>query len=176
MRIISGSHKGRTINPPSNLPVRPTTDYAKTALFNILNNYIDFENISVLDLFSGTGNISFEFSSRGAKEIVSVDASYACIVFIKAAAEKFGFVNLKTVKADVFNFLGKTDKKYDLVFADPPYEMKGSERLPDLIFQNNILAANGLFILEHSVKTDFSKHPNFVEKREYGAVNFSFFK
>lgn len=176
MRIISGTHKGRKIDPPSNLPVRPTTDYAKTGLFNILNNYFDFANLSILDLFSGTGNISFEFASRGVKEITSVDASSRCIQFIKETSEKLQFENIKTIRRDIFEFLESCENSFDIIFADPPYDMKGIENIPELIFEKKLLNENGWFILEHSGKINFSEYPNFFDKRLYGDVNFSFFK
>lgn len=175
MRIVSGTHKSRIIRPPSNLPVRPTTDIAKEGLFNILTNRIDFDAIDVLDLFSGTGSISYEFASRGAGQITSVDIEKRCVDFIRKASEEFGFRNIRTVRNDVFSFLKICHVKYDLIFADPPYEMKNVELLPDLVFDKNLLKDNGLFILEHTGTHAFSKHSNFKELRKYGKVNFSFF-
>jgi 16S rRNA (guanine966-N2)-methyltransferase len=176
MRIISGSHKSRKIRPPSNLPIRPTTDIAKEGLFNILTNKIDFELIDVLDLFAGTGSISFEFASRGAAMIHAVDIEKKCVDFIRDASKEFGFENIRAVRNEVFSFLKICHTKYDLIFADPPYEMKNVELLPELIFEKKILKENGLFILEHTAMHSFSKHPNFKEQRKYGKVNFSFFK
>ncbi len=176
MRIISGTHKGRTINPPKNLPVRPTTDFAKTGLFNILNNYFDFEKISALDLFCGTGNISYEFASRSAVKIYSVDENYNCIKFINETSEKFGFSNIKSFKNDAFSFLKNCRQKFDIIFADPPYEMKETGKIPELIFEKELLNENGWFILEHSKRVDFSNHPNYFETRNYGEVHYSFFK
>jgi len=175
MRIISGSHKGRLIQPPGNLPVRPTTDMAKESLFNILNNKIDFEGITVLDLFAGTGSISFEFASRGAKEITVVEINYRCVEYIGYASGKFNFNNIRTVKANAISFLGFCKVKYDLIFADPPYNMKGISEIPDMISDKKLLNEDGLFILEHSGDYDFSKHKTFLEHRKYGKVNFSFF-
>lgn len=175
MRIVSGTHKSRIIKPPANLPVRPTTDFAKESLFNILVNKIDFEAIDVLDLFAGTGSISFEFASRGAGNITSVDIEKRCVDFIRKASEEFAFKNIRTVRNDVFYFLKICHAKYDLVFADPPYEMKNAELLQELIFDKNILKEDGLFILEHTGMLSFSKHPCFKEQRKYGKVNFSFF-
>jgi len=175
MRIISGTHKGRTIRPPSNLPIRPTTDFAKESLFNILNNRLDFEEISVLELFAGTGSISFEFASRGAKDITAIDINNRCNEFIRKASVEYNFLNIRTVRADAFAFLGFCKAKYDLIFADPPFDMKDISKLPDLVINNKLLLNEGLFILEHSRDHDFSKHPSFLEHRKYGKVNFSFF-
>ena len=176
MRIISGTHKGRTIHPPAKLPIRPTTDFAKESLFNILANRVDYEEISVLDLFAGTGSISFEFASRGAKEITAIDINNRCNEFIRKAAVQYNFPNIRTVRADVFAFLGFCKAKYNLIFADPPYDMNDISKLPDLVMNNNLLLKDGFFILEHSRVHDFTKHPSFLEHRKYGKVNFSFFR
>lgn len=176
MRIISGTHKGRQINPPSTLPARPTTDFAKTGLFNILNNYFDFEKISVLDLFCGTGNISFEFASRGAREMVSVDENFPSIAFIREVSGKLHFQNIETIKSDVFKYLAACTRTFDIIFADPPYEMKGIEKIPEMVLNRKLLNKNGWLIVEHSQWTDFHEHTGFFEKRVYGNVNFSFFK
>ncbi len=176
MRIISGTHKGKRINPPKNLPVRPTTDFAKEGLFNILNNKIDFEETIVLDLFAGTGSISLEFASRQAKQITSIDSNYHCTEFIRKIATELQYENLRAIKANVFNFLSNKKIACDLIFADPPYDMAEIEQIPELIFKNEILNKDGIFILEHSRKFDFSEHPRFTEHRKYGNVNFSFFK
>ncbi len=178
MRIISGTHKGRRINPPKNLPVRPTTDFAKEGLFNILNNSIDFEGLMVLDLFCGTGNITFEFASRGSIGITCVDDSYQCCEFVKKTIYDFKMSQVNVIKADVFSFLKKTANKYQLIFADPPYEMELEkfELIPELVFSKNLLSDEALLIIEHGPKTDFSKHIYFFEHRKYGNVNFSFFK
>jgi 16S rRNA (guanine966-N2)-methyltransferase len=175
MRIISGSHKGRLIKPQGSLPVRPTTDMAKESLFNILNNKIDFEDISVLDLFAGTGSISYEFASRGAKEITAVDMNYRCVEYIKRTAEHFDFKNIRTVRANALSFLGFCKVQYDVIFADPPYDMNDIPLIPDQVFDKKLLKENGLFILEHSRDFNFSKYPAFSEHRKYGKVNFSFF-
>jgi 16S rRNA (guanine966-N2)-methyltransferase len=175
MRIISGKHKGRKINPPNNLPVRPTTDFAKEGLFNYLNNKIDFEGIKVLDLFSGTGNITLEFASRGAGEIISVDADIKCAAFLKKTASEFKEESIRVVNQDVFRYLGFCKEKFDLIFADPPYELNNAELLPKIIFEAGLLENDGFFILEHPESRNFEQHPNFVEQRSYGKVNFSFF-
>jgi 16S rRNA (guanine(966)-N(2))-methyltransferase RsmD len=176
MRIISGKNKGRKIIAPTSLPVRPTTDMAKESLFNILRNYVDWEDLSVLDLFAGTGNISYEFASRGCQTIVSVDKNFKCTSFIKLTAEKLKFDNLQVLQSDYKQFLTRTHLKWDLIFADPPYDMAGFAEIPDLIFQNNCLNEDGWFILEHDKSQDFSSHFAFHEQRNYGKVNFSFFK
>lgn len=176
MRIVSGTHKSRIIKPPANLPVRPTTDIAKESLFNVLANRIDMETVNVLDLFSGTGSISYEFASRGALSVTSVDIEKRCIDFIHKASTEFKFNNIKILRNDVFTFIKICKVKYDIIFADPPYEMPKIETLPDLIFEKNILNENGIFILEHTERLNFSANPHFMEKRNYGKVNFSFFK
>ena len=175
MRIISGTHKGRQVIAPSGLPVRPTTDLAKESLFNILANHFDFENLAVLDLFAGIGSISYEFASRGASEVISIDMNHKCIDFIKKTSQNLGLQAIRTVRFNVFNFLETVNKRFDLVFADPPYDIKGLERLPDLVFQKNILKEDGWFILEHPAEYNFSGHPNFLQHRNYSKVNFSIF-
>ena len=175
MRVISGIYRGRRLQPPVNLPVRPTTDFAKEGLFNILNNLVDFESLRVLDLFSGTGSIAFEFLSRGAIEVTAIDANHRCMDFIKKTAETFGAANLKPVRSNVFVFLKHMVGRYDLIFADPPYELDGIESIPDLVLNSDLLGKGGLFILEHSDKYKFEHHPAFSQKRNYGSVNFTFF-
>ena len=175
MRIVSGTHKGRQIHPPTNLPVRPTTDFAKESLFNILVNRIDFENTDVLDLFAGTGSISLEFASRGCHSITSVDLNFRCTEFIKKASDEMKFTTIRAVKANAFSFLGFCKVKYDLIFADPPYDMPNTSTIPDIVFEKELLNSEGILIIEHSRDLDFSKHPKFTEHRNYGKVNFSFF-
>lgn len=176
MRIISGIHKGKRINPPKNLPVRPTTDFAKEGLFNILNNKIYFDEVTVLDLFAGTGSISFEFASREAKQITSIDSNYHCVEFIRKTAKESNYETLRPIKSNVFNFLTRTKSKFDLIFADPPYDMEEIDKLPQLVFDNLLLNEDGMFVLEHSRNLSFAEHPHFTEHRKYGNVNFSFFK
>ena len=176
MRIVSGKYRGRRLVPPVNLPVRPTTDFAKEGLFNVLNNMVDFESLHVLDLFSGTGSIAFEFLSRGAIEVTAIDSNHRCIEFIKKTAETFGADNIKAVKSNSFVFIKRMVATYDLVFADPPYDLEGVEAMPDLIFESGLLAGDGLFVLEHSSGYKFEKNPHFDSHRNYGSVNFSFFK
>lgn len=176
MRIISGTHRGRVIHPPHNLRARPTTDFAKESLFNMLNNAIALEDIDVLDLFSGTGSISYEFASRGAASVTSVEINAIHHRYIQATADGFGFKNFYAVKANAFLYVKRCPKQFDLVFADPPYDIEGSESLPDLILDNNILRTGGVLIMEHSDNIDFSNHPKFTQKRAYGSVNFSLFQ
>ncbi len=175
MRIISGKYKGRQLHPPKNLPVRPTTDFAKEGLFNVLNNQIDWEEQDALDLFSGTGNISFELISRGCKEVVCVDNNPTCLAFIKKTSEEWKINTMRTVKSDVFIYLKSCKKQFSFIFADPPYEMEGIERLPLVVMEKQVLRPRGCLIIEHSNRTQLSELPGFVEQRTYGNVNFSFF-
>jgi len=176
MRIISGIYKGRRLNPPMNLPVRPTTDMAKEALFNILNNILDYEETVALDLFAGLGNISFELISRGCTSVTAVDNNLKCTGFIKKAAEELKMTGISTVKADAFSFIRKISVKFDFIFADPPYDNPELAELPNLIFDGGLLNDDGLFVLEHPDIYDFSEHPNFFDHRVYSRVNFSFFR
>ena len=177
MRIISGTHKGRRLSAPKKLPVRPTTDLAKESLFNILNNNYYFNNISIFDLFAGTGNISFEFASRGTKNIVAVDNFYGCIKYINTTASELGF-SINTIKGDVFKFLDKTGLKADIIFADPPYAFDVSkfEEIATKVFLNNLLNDEGMLIIEHSKYTDLSSHKYFSFSKRYGGNVFSFFE
>lgn len=163
------------IYAPGSLPVRPTTDIAKEALFNVINNHFDFEALRVLDLFSGTGNISYEFASRGAIEVIAVEQHFRAIAFINETREKLGFDNMKAIRADVFRFLGYARQQFDIIFADPPYDLKDIGRIPQIIFERDILAAGGWLILEHPGELSFEHHPRFLQKRKYGRVNMSFF-
>lgn len=174
MRIIGGEYKGRRIIPPRNLPVRPTTDMAKEALFNILNNVLDFENLRVLDLFAGTGNISLEFASRGS-DVLAVEKNFKCVEFIRKAARDFRMTSLKVMRADVFRFLLRAHDTYDLVFADAPYDLKEVTDLPDLVISGGWINKNARLIIEHPKSVDFSGHPYFEQLRKYGKVCFSFF-
>ncbi len=175
MRIIAGTLKGRRLNPPANLPVRPTTDMARESLFNILNNYVDYEECSVMDLFSGTGAVAIEFVSRGAKEVTAIDINNACTEYIKSEARRLDLSNLHVVRADVFDLLKRANRKFDIVFADPPYSLDGLSTLPDLVFEREVLSEDGIFILEHPREYSFEEHPRFWQHRNYGKVNFSFF-
>jgi 16S rRNA (guanine(966)-N(2))-methyltransferase RsmD len=165
----------RLIKPPKNLPVRPTTDLAKESLFNILNNKIDFNGKSVLDLFAGTGAISFEFISRGCLPVTSVDLNFHCTKFIKSTSESLKMGNHKIIRSEVFRFLKTNRAKYNIIFADPPYAMDRFSELVRVIFDKNMLHENGLLIVEHPREVDFSNEKHFFEKRKYGKVNFSFF-
>lgn len=162
--------------PPKNLPVRPTTDFAKEALFNILNNEFDFEELSVLDLFSGTGGISYEFASRGAWSITAVDSNYKCYSFIKKTVDDLKLNAINPVKADVFLFLQRSSQKYDIVFADAPYDLPEVVKIPDAVLSKNLVKKDGWLIVEHSAKTSFKEHPFFDHERVYGNVHFSIFK
>jgi len=176
MRIIGGKLKGLRLNTPKNLPVRPTTDLAKEALFNILNNQIAFEDLNVLDLFSGTGNISLEFASRGARQVVAIDRSIQCINYLKDTARQHHLEEVKTFKADVFKYLEMETEQYDLIFADPPYDLNRIPDIPKIIFDKQLLTADGLLIVEHQAMQNLSQHAAFVEQRKYGHSSFSFFK
>lgn len=175
MRIIAGELRGRRLHPPTNLPVRPTTDLARESLFNILRNKVDFEEISVLDLFTGTGSISFEFISRGVKQVMAVDGDQRCVEFIKQTAKEFEIDNLFAMRSDAFIFLGRSQMSFDVVFADPPYDLKQFDIIPDLVLKS-FVKPGGLFVLEHAKEHSFKEHPLFVEQRNYGKVNFTFFK
>lgn len=176
MRIISGTHKGKRIQAPKKLPVRPTTDMAKEALFNILNNRYYFEGLSVLDLYSGTGNISYEFGSRGADPITAVDGTYDCVKFIRKTASELD-LPIAATKSEVSKFLEQTGLKYNIIFADPPYDMalEEFEKLPEIVFRRNLLEEGGTLVIEHGKHTDLSELPYFYEKRKYGGSVFSFF-
>jgi 16S rRNA (guanine966-N2)-methyltransferase len=163
------------MQPPVNLPVRPTTDFAKEGLFNVLTNMVDFESLKVLDLFTGTGSIAFEFLSRGAIEVTAVDINHKCIDFIKKTAESFGAKNIQPIKSNSFAFIKRMWPKYNLIFADPPYDLEGIESIPDLIFDSRLLDEDGLLILEHSSRYRFEKHTRFNQHRTYGSVSFTFF-
>ena len=177
MRIISGKYKGRRIFPPKNLPVRPTTDMSKEALFNVLNNHFSFEGLKVLDLFSGTGNISYEFASRGCDNITSVDGDFGCVKFIKEVAEEYDF-NIAAMKSDVFKFLEKNNTSYDIIFADPPYalDQKTFERIVLLVFERELLREEGMMVIEHSKYTKMDHLMHFSFKKTYGGSIFSFFE
>jgi 16S rRNA (guanine(966)-N(2))-methyltransferase RsmD len=176
MRIITGKFRGKQIHPPANLPVRPTTDFAKESLFNILNNLVDIEGLNVLDLFAGTGSISYEFFSRGSELVTAIDNNPHCVAFINKTALSMNAENMEAVREDVFQFLRHPFGNYDLVYADPPYDMDGIDLLPDLVLGGGILKEEGLFILEHSRDHDFSQNPCFDQHRKYGNVHFSFFR
>lgn len=176
MRIISGTHKARRFNPPASLKARPTTDFAKEGLFNVLDNIISFEGIRVLDLFSGTGSISYECASRGADSVYSIEIDFQNSRYIKKTSEELGLGAIKVIKGDSFKFMQGCGVKFDFIFADPPYALESLATIPDKLFEAGILAPDGLFVLEHGRTNSFSSHPNFIEERHYGNVHFSFFK
>jgi 16S rRNA (guanine966-N2)-methyltransferase len=177
MRIISGKYKGRRISPPKGLPVRPTTDMSKEALFNVLNNHFSFEGLKVLDLFSGTGNISYEFASRGSSPITSVDGDFGCVKFIKQVATEYDF-NIAATKSDVFKFLERNKATFDVIFADPPYALDQAtfEKIVLLIFEKNTLNDDGMMVIEHSKYTKLDHMIHFSFKKSYGGSIFSFFE
>ncbi len=174
MRILGGTLGGRNIEVPKGLPIRPTTSFAGEALFNILNNKIDFETVSLLDVFSGTGHISIEFASRGCKDITGVDSNFACVNFLKQTALKFD-LPINSIKSDAFKFLKDNKRKYDVIFADPPYDLTNIEEIHQLVFEHNLLNENGILIIEHGPKTKLEHLLHFDQHRKYGNVNFSFF-
>ncbi|MCT4664113.1 MAG: 16S rRNA (guanine(966)-N(2))-methyltransferase RsmD [Flavobacteriales bacterium] len=177
MRIIRGKYRNKRLIAPSNLPVRPTTDMAKEALFNILDNYVYFEDISVLDLYAGTGNISYEFASRDTQRIDAVEAHSKCVYFIRKTSTELGFEEqINAVHSKVEAFLKKTNQKYDIVFADPPYESSEYEGLYDWVMEADILNENGFLVIEHSRDTNYDDKPYFLDRRKYGNVHFSIFK
>lgn len=176
MRIVSGTHKGKRITAPKKLPVRPTTDFAKEALFNILNNHYHFSALKVIDLFSGTGNIAFEFASRGAEEIIAVDDHFECIKFINKISEELD-LPIRTVKSDVFKYLQATGETANIIFADPPYNFQAEslQQIVDSVFSRELLLEGGSLIIEHSKRVDLSTLEGFSEVRKYGNSVFSFF-
>jgi 16S rRNA (guanine966-N2)-methyltransferase len=176
LRIISGKYKGRRINPPSNFKARPTTDFARESLFNILTNRVDFESIDILDLFSGTGSISYEFASRGAPIVHLVEKDPMHISFIRRTIEEMKFENIKAIHIDVKAYLRTCRIKYDIIFADPPYNLSWFDTIPDLVTSSGVMKDDGFFILEHPKDLTFNSHALFFEHRNYGGVNFSFFR
>lgn len=176
MRIISGTYGGRRLSPPKNITARPTTDFAKESLFNLLNNRMDFEGTDMLDLFAGTGGIGLEFVSRGAREVTAVEMAHVQQNFIISTCKQLGIRNLSVIRGDVFKFLSSCRVQYDFIYADPPYALERLPEIPTLVLEQGILKEGGWLVLEHGKTNDFSSHPRFVEKRTYGSVNFSFFQ
>lgn len=176
MRIIGGKFKGKAILPPQGYKARPTTDFAKEGLFNILNNEYEMEGLKVLDLFGGTGAISYEFASRGAEMVYCVEMLPLHANFIKSQAAALGMRNLTVVRHNVFEFLDICHEKFDIIFADPPYAIEGLGELPDKVFAKDILHPGAYFILEHPEEYNFESNPYFVKERKYGNVHFSFFE
>ena len=175
MRIISGIFRGKHIRPPANFKVRPTTDFAKESLFNILIHQYNIEEMDVLDLFSGTGSITYEFASRGARSVVAIEMAPAHYKFIQDTCRSMEIDQVTVIRADVFRYLQKPIQSFDIIFADPPYDHKGLAELPELVFSTQVLNNGGLFILEHPGKYSFTAHSRFQQQRKYGGVNFTIF-
>lgn len=178
MRIIGGKFGGRRFNPPSkNWKTRPTTDYAKEGLYNVLTNLIDFEHTEMLDLFGGTGSHSYEFISRGCNSVTLVEKYHGCVSFVKRISEDLNIENkIKIVRSDVFKFMERDLGRYDFIFADPPYDHKKLTDLPEIILKSNALKDEGLFVLEHDNRHAFEGSNGFTQARNYGNVHFSFFR
>jgi 16S rRNA (guanine(966)-N(2))-methyltransferase RsmD len=174
MRVITGTYKGRHFDVPRSFKARPTTDFAKENIFNVMMGYIDFEGTEALDLFAGTGSITLELLSRGCKEVVSVEMDRDHARFIQQCIDKVGAENHTLVKGDAFRFMKSCKRQFDFIFADPPYSLPTLETIPDLALP--LLKEGGMMVFEHGKQNDFSQHPRFVEKRVYGAVNFSLFR
>lgn len=176
MRIITGIYKGRRFDIPHTFKARPTTDFAKENIFNVLNSYIDFEGAMALDLFAGTGSISLELLSRGCQQVVSIEKDRDHHAFIRQCVQKLGADNSVVIRGDVFRYIKSCSQQFDFIFADPPYQLTELAQIPDLIFEKGLLKEEGIFVLEHGAQNDFSNHPHFVEHRKYGSVNFSIFQ
>ena len=176
MRIITGIYKGRHFDIPRSFKARPTTDFAKENIFNVLQGYMDFEGSAALDLFAGTGSISLELISRGCASVVSVEADRNHASFIRQCMEKLDTDKNILVRGDVFRFLKTCRQKFDLIFADPPYALPELPQIPDLVFKYGLLEDDGLLVFEHGKKNDFSAHPHYIDHRAYGSVNFSIFR
>ena len=176
MRIISGKYGRRRFDVPTNIKARPTTDFARENIFNVLENLIDFKGIEALDLFAGTGAISFELLSRECSRVVCVEIYPTQYNFIRKVQQQLNDPNLTPIKGDVFKFVQSCRQQFDLIFADPPYALKELESIPELIFKNNLLKEGGLFVLEHGKQNNFEENPHFIERRVYGSVNFSLFR
>jgi len=175
LRIVSGTYRSKRIEIPGFFKARPTTDSAKESLFNIIANYFDFEGLTVLDLFAGTGSISLEFASRGAASVELVEIEKRYTDFIQKTINRLGMEQVQVIRSDTFRFIRNPVGTYDIIFADPPYDMKGVDGIPAEIFENELLAENGWFILEHSHEHDFKDHSYFFDLRKYGSVHFSIF-
>lgn len=176
MRIITGQYKGCHFDIPRTFKARPTTDFAKENIFNVLQGYIDFEDATALDLFAGTGSISLELVSRGCKQVVSVEADRDHANFIRQCFKKLNEDRNILVRGDVFRFLKSCHQKFDFIFADPPYALEDLAKIPDLVLNGELLNEDGIFVFEHGKNHDFSAHPRFLEHRSYGSVNFSLFR
>ena len=177
MRIIGGSLRGKTVNPPAGYKARPTTDFAKEGLFNSLDNEFFFDALAVLDLFSGTGSIAFEFASRGAGQVIAVEMNPVNAAFISKTAASLGVSGIvQVVRHNVFEFLPLCTKRFDIVFADPPYALEGLDQIPDKVLSKRLVHDEGYLILEHPAEYDFAAHPSFVKEKKYGNVHFSWFR
>ncbi|NLL28362.1 MAG: 16S rRNA (guanine(966)-N(2))-methyltransferase RsmD [Bacteroidales bacterium] len=176
MRIISGSLKGRTFLPPDRKDVRPTTDMAKEGLFNILQHRVPLEDIIVLDVFAGTGSVTYEFVSRGAEQVFSVEKDSSMCDYIFSVLKKMNISNVKVINSDAYKFLALTKIKADIIFADPPYGTTGIKDIPNIVFEKNLLNEDGLLIIEHDASINFSSNSRFFEERKYGKVHFTIFK
>lgn len=182
MRVITGKYKGRHFDVPRSFKARPTTDFAKENIFNVLNGYVDFEDATALDLFSGTGSITLELLSRGCAQVISVEADRDHHRFICDCLKKLSPSTGKgpdgaiAIRGDVFRFVKSCRQQFDFIFADPPYALPDLPKIPDLILEKGLLKDGGIFVFEHGKNNDFSAHPNFVEHRAYGSVNFSIFR
>jgi 16S rRNA (guanine(966)-N(2))-methyltransferase RsmD len=176
MRIIGGEHGRRRINPPANMPhTRPTTDVAKEGLFNVISNNLDIEELKTLDLFGGTGSISYELASRGAKDVTIVEKDIKMFEFIKKTATELKLENFRVLKTDVFRFIDQCTDKFDFIFAGPPYALDNIDDLPKLIFEKQLLNTKGWFVLEHTPRNDYKKFPFYTTERNYGTTIFSIF-
>lgn len=176
MRIVSGKFKKIRFEPPKDIKARPTTDFAKESIFNVIGNMIDFEGLRVLDLFAGTGSISYEFVSRGAERVTAVEMNQMHISFIRKTCEKLQVSNLSVYRSDVFKFLKKDTSKYDIIFADPPYQMPNFEELVQLVFERELLKDDGILVIEHGSDVSFADHERLFDYRKYGNVHFSLFR
>lgn len=175
MRIIRGKYGRRRFDPPRNITARPTTDFARENIFNVIENLTDIEGATVLDLFAGTGAIAFEFLSREAAQVTAVESARTQLAFIRSVKDKLGDENLRIVAGDVFKFIAGTHRSFDIIFADPPYDHERFDEIPSLILGSDLVKEGTLVIIEHSAKRDFSQLPGFFQRREYGSVNFSLF-
>jgi 16S rRNA (guanine(966)-N(2))-methyltransferase RsmD len=177
MRIVGGIHSGRFFSPPAKIPARPTTEVAKEGLFNTLNNIIDFEGISTLDLFGGTGSISYELASRGAARLTLVERDLTTINFIKKTVSELNIKDeLTIIRGDVFKFIKQCTDKFDFIFAGPPYALENIDEIPILVFEKELLLPSGIFVLEHTPRNDYQAHPRFMRMKNYGTTVFSIFK
>ncbi len=176
MRIVGGTFGGRRFNPPANIPARPTTEVAKEGLFNILNNMIDLDEAKTLDLFGGTGSISYELASRGATDLTLVERDDRTFDFIKKTAKELGIAdNMQLIKGDVFRYMKQCTEQFNFIFAGPPYALENIDEIPELVFEKKLLLPEGIFVHEHTPRNDYQNHPNFGRMKNYGTTVFSFF-